>query len=249
VIVNLVVNARDALPTGGKIAVSTGRLPPTADGPPRVVLRVADSGVGMSAEVQASIFDPFFTTKEGSGTGLGLSTVYGIVQRAGGTITVDSRLGEGSTFRIILPSVEARRKTPPSGTSAHADRPGRGEIVLCVEDQPRLRKALGASLRELGFEPLVVSDPREAFALIDGGARPAVLLTDLMLPHVSGIELADRIEAELPGIAVLFMSGNPSDSLDARRAQGKRVAFLAKPFTLDGLGVAIREAIDAASLV
>jgi CheY-like chemotaxis protein len=203
----------------------------------------------MSAEVQGSIFDPFFTTKEGSGTGLGLSTVYGIVQRAGGTIAVDSKLGEGSTFRVTLPSVESRRQTPPSGVSAQAARPGRGEIVLCVEDQPRLRKALEASLRELGFAPLMVSDPREAFTLIEGGAKPVALLTDLMLPHVSGIELAEWIEAQIPTIAVLFMSGNPSDSLDARRAQGKRVTFLAKPFTLDGLGAALREAIDAVALV
>ncbi len=249
VIVNLVVNARDALPTGGKIAVSTGRLPPTSDAPARVVLQVADSGTGMSAEVQASIFDPFFTTKEGSGTGLGLSTVYGIVQRAGGTITVDSRLGEGSTFRVTLPSVESRRQTPPSGVSAQAERPGRGEIVLCVEDQPRLRKALEASLRELGFAPLMASEPREAFSMIEGGARPAAVLTDLMLPHMTGIELAERVESTVPNVAVIFMSGNPSDALDSRRAQGKRVVFLAKPFTLDGLGAALREAIDAVALV
>jgi CheY-like chemotaxis protein len=118
--------------------------------------------------------------------------------------------------------------------------------VLCVEDQPRLRKAIEASLRELGFEPLMAADPREAFALIDGGPAPAALLTDLMLPHLSGIELAERIEAAVPGIAVLFMSGNPSDVLDARRAKGKPVAFLAKPFTLEALGAAIRDAIDAA---
>lgn len=184
-------------------------------------------------------------TKDAAGTGLGLSTVYGIVQRSGGTVSVESKPGEGATFTIILPAVEPRRRSTPTSIVARGERPGRGEVVLCVEDQPRLRRALEASLRELGFEPLMASDPRDALSRIQGGAVPSALLTDIMLPLVNGIELAERVEAAVPGIAVVFMSGNPSDALDARRAEGKPVAFLPKPFTLEGLGAAIRDAIDA----
>ncbi len=240
VIVNLVVNARDALPAGGRIRVATER----ALGADVVFLRVTDSGIGMTPETQASIFDPFFTTKEGAGTGLGLSTVYGIVQRGGGSIAVESKPGEGSTFTITWP-VAAPAITPPPPPDTTADAAaGRGELVLFVEDQPRLREAIGRCLHELGFRPLSASDPREALNLLEAGARPDLFLTDLMLPQMSGVELADHVEAAIPGVAVLFMSGNPSDVLDDRKARGKPVDFLPKPFTLDGLAAAVRRALD-----
>lgn len=243
VVVNLVVNARDALPTGGTISMSTSIDPSGGPDQERVVLRVTDSGVGMTPDTQSSIFDPFFTTKGTKGTGLGLSTVYGIVQRAGGSITVESDPGEGASFVVCLPRSRLENKAPSSRSPIVAPAPGNGELILVVEDQPSLREALRQSLIELGYLPVAAADPREALAIARGGSPPLVLLTDVMMPLQSGIELADRVEAELPEVQVIFMSANPSEALDERRASGRVVRFMAKPFTLEALGRVVSEAL------
>jgi CheY-like chemotaxis protein len=237
VVVNLVVNARDAMPHGGRLRVESA----IAD--EQVLLRVIDTGVGMDAETQAAMFDPFFTTKEGGkGTGLGLSTVYGIVQRAGGSIAVDSAPGQGATFTIALPRVG----TLPAPAAARADDDaeavsGAGELVLLVEDQDMLRTSLTLSLEALEYRVLAAPAPLDALRMVEAGAKPAILLTDLMLPHMSGVELAERLEAMRPNLRVLFMSGNPRDALDARKRDGRSTAFLAKPFAFDALGRALQD--------
>jgi len=234
ILVNLVVNARDALPGGGRIGLST-----TREGD-QVLLRVSDTGVGIAPELLASIFDPFFTTK-GAGTGLGLSTVYGIVQRAGGSIRVDSTPGEGSCFTVSLPRV--LEVVAPVAPERAPFAEGTGERILLVEDQGSLRSAIAGGLRELGYDVVAAANPEEALAELDRGPPPALLVTDLMLPQTNGAELASLIEARVPGMRVLFVSGFASGALDARRASGKPVAFLPKPFSLEDLGRAVRAAL------
>ena len=243
VVVNLVVNARDALPDGGKIGVATQVVRGATPDLDKVVLEVSDSGIGMSTDVQASMFDPFFTTKGSAGTGLGLSTVYGIVQRSGGTITVESREGSGSTFVITLPRSEVEPRPPPVHEPVRVPPRGNGETVLLVEDQPRLRDALRAGLVELGYVPALAADAASALAAIRDGLSPNVLLTDVMLPHRSGIELADVATMERPGLEVVFMSANPVEGLSERRERGSVVGYLAKPFSIDALGLAIGDAL------
>ncbi len=241
IVVNLVVNARDALPHGGRIEISTS-LGARPGGKEVVTLRVSDSGQGIAEDAQRSIFDPFFTTKEGVGTGLGLSTVYGIVQRSGGSISVESAPGRGTTFEVTLATVAPRRPSSAPPPEVGEVR-GSGEQILVVEDQQNLREIVRRSLVALGYSGVVAADPAEAIELIRGGLTPRVLLTDVMLPQMDGAALASRIETLVPGIAVLFMSGHASDVLDQRRSQGGSVAFLPKPFTLSALADALARAL------
>jgi CheY-like chemotaxis protein len=229
VIMNLALNARDAMPSGGRLTIET------SNAESGVLLAVRDSGVGMTPEVQERIFDPFFTTKEpGRGTGLGLSTAYRIVQQAGGSIDVESRPGAGSTFRICLPRVAALPDAP--STSPPAKISLKGRTVLLVEDEDIVRRSVTYALSDLGCRVHATGNPEEAL----GWTEPAdLLITDMVMPKIKGGVLAARIRERRPGIAVLYISGYTED--DRRLEPGS--VFLQKPFTPQELLARINEAL------
>ncbi|MFT3764273.1 MAG: ATP-binding protein [Minicystis sp.] len=255
VLMNLVVNARDAMPGGGTLTIETGnedvdearadKLGGLEPGP-YVALTVRDTGTGMDEETLAHIFDPFFTTKGmGKGTGLGLATVYGIVKQAGGGIAVRSTPGKGTTFSIYLARSEgvvpSNRKEAP-----RSDAPEGTETVLVVEDQERLREVLGVVLRGFGYEVIAARDAEDALRLATSHDGPIdLLLTDVVMPKTSGPMLAERIRAVRPGIGVLFMSGYTADAMEQHGGTKQGAALLQKPFRPDELGRAIRAALAA----
>ena len=254
VVMNLVVNARDAMPNGGRLTLATGRaeLDPTAasrhDAPNTgtyVTLVVSDSGSGMDPETRAKLFEPFFTTKpRGEGTGLGLSTVYGIVQQSGGAVAVESEPGEGSTFTVYLPvapqttvSVEPHpeRASPGGGT----------ETVLLVEDEEVVRELMSELLAEAGYMVLEAPGGRRALemaAAFDG--RIHLLLTDVVMPGMSGRELAQRLVVERAGIRVLYVSGYTQDLIAQQGILDPGVHLLPKPFEPDAFTRKVREVLD-----
>jgi PAS domain S-box-containing protein len=245
VLINLAVNAREAMPRGGRLSIRTRRVvresQPSAghaaagmlDG---VELAIADTGQGMPPEVQSRIFEPFFTTKESSGgTGLGLAVVYGIVQQAGGQIEVESQVGQGTCFRIYLPCVE-----PPAPSSPPAAPPPPAAqaagTILVVEDEAGVRGLVRTVLTRQGYHVLVADSPAQALALLTHHTGPLdLLLTDLVMPGMSGRELADQILAQYPGIKVLFMSGYTDDAAIRHGLLQEKVHLLAKPFTPQAL--------------
>jgi len=254
VILNLVVNARDAMPDGGKLTLETANAELDeafvhahwgARAGRFVLLTVMDTGTGMSEEILAHIFEPFFTTKElGKGTGLGLSMVYGIVKQSGGYIWVNSRPGEGTSFRIYLPRVEE----PPEDMTRTA-RPietVRGsETILLVEDDASVRELTCDILQARGYEVLVANGPSQALDLCNRYEKQMhLVLTDLVMPGTNGAEMADLIVKLRPGIQVLFMSGYSDNALLQDGAQGKKLNFLQKPFTAGVLHKMVREILD-----
>ncbi|MDX2122819.1 MAG: response regulator [Gemmatimonadota bacterium] len=243
VLINLAVNARDAMPDGGRLTIETGNV--LLPGGPGVRLRVQDTGVGMTEEVRRRLFEPFFTTKEvGKGTGLGLATAYGVVQQSGGSISVTSALGEGTTFEIDLPQVRAEDPVPVT-TPADAD--GRGsETVLLVEDEEAVRNLTRRVLEQHGYT--VLSAPNGEIALELAEAREGVihlLLTDVVMPGLSGPRLAEILVAERPGLRCLFMSGYAASALGSRHLQQGERSFLQKPFTSGQLLQRLRETLGA----
>ena len=254
VIVNLVLNARDAIPEGGKIAIETSDVvldkafqrehPSTAVGP-YVCLAVSDNGMGMSAEVKGHLFEPFFTTKgKGKGTGLGLSTVYGIINQSVGQIAVDSDIGRGTTVRIFLPRVD---ETPEKLPDAPVAILSGGETVLVVEDEGAVRGVVTRVLAESGYRVLWACDGNEGIRLFEEN-REAIdlLVTDMVMPGMGGRELASRLEASRPGIKVLYMSGYTDDVINRHGALEAGLAFLQKPFTPDRFLGKVRELLDKA---
>jgi signal transduction histidine kinase len=238
IVLNLVVNARDAMPAGGKIELIT-RLSETcpaelrsagAQGP-FVHLLVRDTGSGMPDDVLARIFEPFFTTKEqGKGTGLGLSTVYGIVQQSGGAVAVDSKVGFGTTFDVVLPRVLAAVTQDKDAPARTEPRVGNGTILV-VEDEEGVRRGVQRILRHAGYTVLVAADPAQALSVAeDYSATIDVLLTDVVMPMMSGVELATRIRSLRPTAKVLYMSGHARDTLNSE-GDVRPVEFLQKPFT------------------
>jgi two-component system cell cycle sensor histidine kinase/response regulator CckA len=249
VILNLVVNARDAMPRGGTIGIATQvveldkaavrRWPDAAPGR-YVRLEVNDTGCGMSPEVIERIFEPFFTTKGiGKGTGLGLATVFGIVHSASGFLEVESTLGAGSTFHVYLPAAE--------GVPVNANQPtevrGGGETILLVEDEPAVRRATHIALTRMGYRVLAASGATTALALAAAHSDIDILLTDVVLPDGSGCEVAATLVARQPDLAVVFMSGYIDDAI-MRHGVASSDAFLQKPFTADALAQKLREALD-----
>ncbi|MGE5114296.1 MAG: PAS domain S-box protein [Acidobacteriaceae bacterium] len=249
VIVNLVVNARDAMPKGGTLTVDARsielpqvRTRGTASVPPGkyVVVTVADTGVGITQEMLPRIFEPFFTTKElGQGTGLGLSTTYGIVRQSHGQILVESEWGKGTRFEIYLPKVEA-----PGASSLTSNTPievARGsETVLLVEDEDGIRILTKAFLEQQGYAVLVATNGPEALALTKNYSEPIhLLLTDVIMPGMRGTELAARLKGERPGMRVLYVSGYPEEEITDPDA-----TFLQKPFLMEELGFMIRSLLD-----
>ncbi len=245
VILNLCVNARDAMPGGGVIRISTTATA-TADGRPTVLLELADTGVGMSPEVREHLFEPFFTTKGvGKGTGLGLATVYGIVQQAGGTIEVESEPGEGTTFRIFLPATSVR---PAAATSAEDTALPRGtETILLAEDEHAVRSVLTRLLKERGYAVLAASDGHAALRLAAAHGRPIdLLITDVVMPGMSGPALAGEFQAAHPGARVLYISGYA----DAGNGQAvDPTMLLSKPFRPAEVATRVRQVLDATPTV
>ena len=247
VLVNLVVNARDAMPEGGRITIEISevaldegdavRLAGLLAGP-YIVLTVSDTGTGMDEHTQARIFEPFFTTKEpGKGTGLGLATVYGIVQQSEGGITVESQLGVGTSFKIYLPRVDG---VVEAETAAVAP-VGRGtETVLLVEDETHVRSLVETVLAEHGYHVLAAGRPSEAMRLAERHAGPIhLLLSDMVMPEMNGSALARQILPLRPEMVVLFMSGYA----DYPAEQATGAGLLQKPFTPDALARAVRGAL------
>ncbi len=254
VIMNLVVNARDAMPRGGKLTLETAeieldesyaRAHVGVTPGPYVMLALSDTGVGMNKETLAHIFEPFFTTKEkGQGTGLGLATVYGIVKQSGGNIWVYSEPGQGTTFKIYLPRVEESIK-PAEPVASLPARSGASETILLVEDDEAVRTLLRETLKKGGYRLLEAARPKEALYLCGKNAGAIrLLLTDVILPEMNGRELADQIMRLSPGIEVLFMSGYTDNAIVRHGMLDPEVAFLQKPFTPDGLLRKIREVLD-----
>ncbi len=247
VLVNLVVNARDAMPDGGELRVTTlpvrleGRAARAHDNLPAgeyVELSVTDSGVGMPADVQVRAFDPFFTTKgPGKGTGLGLSTVYGIVKQSGGSVWIESELGRGTTARILLPKVapavdEAPAPSPPATPAVEA-------TILVVEDEEIVRTLVRATLVRAGYTVLEAADGEAALALSRGheGAID-VVVTDIVMPRMGGRDLVTKLLAERPGVGLVFMSGYPNEAREMQEFAGGSGEFLQKPF---GPGVLVEK--------
>jgi PAS domain S-box-containing protein len=257
VLMNLVVNARDAMPHGGRITVETFDAVLGEDRASRrigvdagdyVALSVSDTGCGMSAEVLSHIFEPFFTTKEkGKGSGLGLSTVYGIVRQAGGDLQVESHPGKGSTFRVYLPRTEggAGAKARPPDASRRA----RGsETVLLAEDDPLVRSLVAEVLRESGYRVLEAADGEEALRVASAAPEGIdILVTDLVMPHAGGDELAGQLRRAQPEVRVLFISGYSEREVSIPSLGEPGVALMRKPFTSDALTRGVRELLDRAS--
>jgi len=247
------VNARDAMPSGGQLTLSTAqetvdddRARTCAPMPPGdyVVLRVADTGHGMSSETKARIFEPFFTTKDlGKGTGLGLSMVYGTLKQSGGFIFVDSEPDRGTTFHVYFPPAAPVAPAPRPPAARHDERRGH-ETLLIVEDEPSVRNLVASALRHEGFDLLVASSAEEALSLADSHTGPIdLLLTDAIMPGRSGVELASLMTARLPGLPVIIMSGYTEETLSVAGTDGI-VALLQKPFTPRELRKRIRDALD-----
>jgi len=254
VLMNLVVNARDAMPDGGKLTIQTenveldehylGRHDCAVPGR-YVLLAVTDSGTGMTAETQARLFEPFFTTKgPGKGTGLGLSMVYGIVKQSGGSIEVYSELGHGTVVKIYLPRVDAGAEDAPS-TAESAGRGKGTERILLVEDDVDLRRLIADILTARGYSVQAVEKPDEVEALLLRIPRCNLLLTDVVMPKLKGPELAKRVERQWPGIKVLFMSGYTTNAVVHHGVLDEGVFFLQKPFTPAALAAKVREVLDA----
>ncbi len=252
VLLNLAVNARDAMSSGGRITVRTANVSAEAAPPGRglapgryVSLSVKDEGCGMTEEVRSRIFEPFFTTKE-SGTGLGLATVYGIVRQAGGDVQVESAPGRGSTFSVYLPvaSPNAARAVHPA--EAQPRRARRGETILVVEDEGALRNLLQRVLSMNGYRVLQGCDGAEALAAARRHRGPIhLLLTDVVMPRMSGMEVAEALAAERPATKVLYMTGHSDDAGIHERLLSSGVDLIQKPFTSEALLAEVRRLLDA----
>jgi PAS domain S-box-containing protein len=256
VLVNLAVNAQDAMANvgGGKLTIETANVDlddafaqahlGSVPGPYAMIV-VSDTGCGMDATVRAHLFEPFFTTKEvGKGTGLGLATVYGIVKQSDGYISVHSEPGRGSNFKIYLPRIAAPAGPAPAPAKSG---PGRGtETILVVEDEPAVLALSRRALEAQGYVVLAASDPSAAMRLVElHGGTIHLLLTDVVMPGLSGRVLADRLAARRPGIRVLYMSGYPGDAVVQHGELPPGSAFLQKPFSPDALARKVRDVLDA----
>jgi len=254
VILNLAINARDAMPEGGNLWIETRIRTlgpehvfahPEAKLGRHVELLVRDEGTGMDLETQRRIFEPFFTTKaEGRGTGLGLSTVYGIVHQSGGSLAVESELDKGSTFHVFLPVARPGRESWQPDAKVP---PTRGtETILLVEDEPQVRRVCALTLRALGYQVVVAEAPEDAVRICAGEQQVLhAVLTDVVMPGVSGVALVERLRALRPGLKVLFMSGYTDRQIVDVSKLNESAAFIHKPFTPDALGRQLRQLLDA----
>ncbi len=258
VLMNLTVNARDAMPKGGKLTIETSNVQlseafagrhlsvPPGD---YVMLAVSDTGCGMDATTQARIFEPFFTTKEvGKGTGLGLATVYGIVKQSGGSLWVYSEVGQGTTFKIYLPCVEGTVEQEKI-VAKHGELAAGVEIVLLVEDEAVVREMAMEILVECGYAVLEAKDGTEALQLARQHAGEIhLMLTDVVMPRMSGRELAEQLALFRPEVKVLYMSGYTDDAIVHHGVLDEGTAFIGKPFTMEALAKKVRETLDAVAV-
>ena len=254
VIINLAVNARDAMPNGGKLIFETANVQldqtyadtHSAVTPgPYVMLAVSDTGSGMDAHTRAHVFEPFFTTKEkGKGTGLGLATVYGIVKQSRGNIWVYSELGVGTTFKIYLPRVVASME-PAQPLLIRTSQPQGSETILLVEDEESIRSLVLRILQAHGYTVLEAGRPYEALEISKRFDGPIHLLfTDVVMPQMSGREVAERISAARPNTKILYMSGYTDQAIAHHGVLNPGVPFLQKPFTPEALTLKVREVLD-----
>ncbi len=260
VLMNLAVNARDAMEDGGTLTIRTSnvdlsrtdqREPFTVVAGPYVLLSVADTGCGMPPDVKARAFEPFFTTKEpGRGTGLGLSTVYGIVKQSGGYIWVDSEVGKGTSVRIYLPRLRVAERTPAeSRRFTPASTPRGSETLLLVEDEEGVRDLIREWLVGHGYAVLAAGNGVEALDVSSSfSGRIDLLLADVVMPQMGGPALAKRLTALRPETRVIYLSGYADEALGDRQVIENGAAFLQKPFALESLVRKIREVLDTATV-
>jgi signal transduction histidine kinase len=253
VLINLAVNARDAMAGGGRLTIATRPLElgdgdlsdyPDLRAGRFVQLVVTDTGCGMTDEVRAQIFEPFFTTKGvGTGTGLGLAVVHGIVKQAGGHVSVSSEVGVGTTFKLLFPTAPAPAE-PPFGVT---EQPSRGtETVLLVEDEEQVRRVVQIAIELQGYTVLSARDASDALRLADAHPGPVhLLVTDVVMPHMGGRELADAVRTKRPGIRVLFMSGYTDEAVYQHGKVPAAEAFIQKPFSPLGLARKVRAVLDS----
>jgi CheY-like chemotaxis protein len=252
VLINLAVNARDAMPNGGTLVIETANAPldtrqASAQSEfrsrPAVLLSVSDTGIGMDEETRKNIFEPFYTTKGNKGSGLGLATVYGIVQQNQGWIDVSSDLGRGSVFRIYLPRTEGTDK-PASAAPVVAAQLNGSETVLVVEDQEQVRSFVVKALAGYGYRVLQAAEASQALTMAEchSGAID-VLLTDVVLPGMNGRELADRFRIGRPDSKVIYTSGYTQDLIAYRGVLHDDISYIPKPYTADQIAAKVREAI------
>ncbi len=255
VIMNLTVNARDAMPHGGKVIIQTGRAtlddtysqrhPGVALGD-YATLSISDTGHGMTPEVKAHLFEPFFTTKPaGMGTGLGLATSYGIIKQDGGHISTYSEVGKGTTFVIYLPLVEEKAETPAPEAAAPKVRGGT-EAILIVEDETVVRELICMVLRDLGYKIQEAANGEEALRVIEASGKRKIdlLITDLVMPHMGGKELAARMRATHPNAGILLISGYTGEFIIQQGELEPGTTFLQKPFLPSVLARKVREILD-----
>ncbi len=255
VIMNLAVNSRDAMPQGGKLILETSNVNHDEEYASShvsvkpghyVMLAVSDNGCGMDKETQSHLFEPFFTTKEkGKGTGLGLSTVYGIIKQSGGNIWPYSEAGQGTTFKIYLPRAD-KTASIYKPRSRPATAPGGTETILLVEDEEAVRSMVSRILQNKGYTLLEASNGNEALQICQQNEGPIhLMVTDVIMPQMSGRELAERLAPILPEMKVLYMSGYPDNTIVQHGVLEAGTAFLQKPFTLNALELKVREVLDS----
>jgi CheY-like chemotaxis protein len=257
VLLNLALNARDAMPRGGRISIETFPTELTSayahtksatfiQSGAYVVLAVSDTGHGMDKETLSHIFEPFFTTKGvGQGTGLGLSTVYGIVKQSDGYVWVYSEPGQGTTFKIYLPVRAGEAATSKTRALAPPARPG--ECILIVEDEMPVRYMMRRALEDAGYGVLEAGSATEALEIVVNTSQISLILADVIMPGQSGRELADQISEVRPGIPVLFTSGYTDEDIERRGLLKPGAAFLQKPVTPDVLVRAVQRQLDGTS--
>jgi CheY-like chemotaxis protein len=251
-LLNMAINARDAMPGGGKLVIgtrnvelhdrtATGTTPAATDG---VLLSISDTGSGMTPETQAHVFEPFYTTKsQGKGTGLGLAVVDGIVKQSGGHIEVDSEPGVGTTFNVYLPATPEPQ--PNAGAEAIAESPKGTETVLLVEDEPAVRAMTQAALQRHGYTVLPAASGSEALRIAranEGAIK--VVLTDVVMPGMSGPQLVEQLREGHPRLVALFMSGYTSDAVLRHGIETGQADFLLKPFSTSALAAKLRQVLD-----
>jgi CheY-like chemotaxis protein len=263
ILVNLVVNARDAMPDGGTLRIETrsAHLDPWfsrehagVESGSYVELAVSDHGVGMTEEVRAHVFEPFYTTKEtGKGTGLGLAMVYGAVHQNRGCVDVVSEPSRGTTFTIYLPAAE---DAGPRISAADHERIPRGtETIVLVEDDSNVRQVAVRMLQRQGYTVCPCADGKEALAALGGAsastapAHVKLLVTDVVMPGMNGRSLADKARGMLPDLKILFTSGYPEDTVAHHGVVEEGIEFLAKPYTLTGLATRVREVLDGPAAI
>ncbi|MCB0155683.1 MAG: PAS domain S-box protein, partial [Anaerolineae bacterium] len=258
VLLNLAINARDAMPTGGTLTISTANVDlskpePTphreASSGPMVRLTVSDTGQGMDAQTREQIFEPFFTTKQaGQGTGLGLAMVYGTIKQSGGDIMVSSEVGQGSTFDIYLPSAEKQLPDHLLDPITKREVPGGGETILLVEDESVVREITAVILEDAGYTLLVASRGEAALALNEHHPGSIdLLITDVIMPEMSGPALTEQLIVYHPALKVLYISGYPDEAINRYGLFANQVELLTKPFTPTALLTKVRQVLDGAA--